>query len=93
MADVKVKIYTPEGRYVGYFLNPTVHQYPESEYEISGTFFDENGEKTLKLDFNPETLPYFADMTEHQPSPHVRLIRVYIQRGRQPVVMTGVGGL
>lgn len=92
MADVKVKVYTPQGLYVGYFLNPIVQQYPESEYEISGQFFDENGQLTQKLDFNPETLPYFADMTEHVASSHVRLTRVYIQRGRQPVTMTGVGG-
>ncbi len=91
MADAKLKIYTPAGLYVGYFLNPVVQQYPEAEYEITGKFFDENGVNTGKLEFNPEALPYFADLSECPGMGHTRLVKVYIQRGRQPVVMTGVG--
>ena len=91
MSEIKVKIYTPAGLYVGYFLNPLIEQFPENEYEISGNFFDEKGDPSGKLDFNPEALPYTADMSEVQGSKHVRLVKVYVQRGRQPVRMTGTG--
>jgi hypothetical protein len=87
----KVKIYTPDGRYVGYFVDAAIEAYPEAEYEISGTFFDENGIMTGRLDFNPEALPYTADLSEVEGAKHVRLINVYVQRGRQPVRVSGLG--
>jgi hypothetical protein len=91
MSDIKAKIYTPTGQYVGYLLNPTIEQFPENEYEISGRFFEENGEVSHKLEFNPESVPYSIDLSDVQNLKHSRLINVYVQRGRQPVRMTGVG--
>jgi hypothetical protein len=91
MSDVKIHIYTPTKQYVGYFLNPTIDQFPEGEYEISGRFFDENNTAATKLEFNPQSLPYTAELSESKGLAHAKLINVYIQRGRQPVRMTGVG--
>jgi len=91
MSDVKVKIYTPAGLYVGYFVNPQIETYPDSEYEISGRFFNEIGEAIGKLEFNPEALPYTADLSDMKDFPHVRLVNVFVQRGRQPVRFSGVG--
>jgi hypothetical protein len=49
MADVKVNVYTPAGKNVGYFINPEVKAYPAGDYEITGDFFEPTGEKpTLK---------------------------------------------
>jgi len=91
MSDVKVKVYTPGGQYVGYFLNPSINQFPEAEYEISGRFFEDTGVAIGKLDFNPQSVPYMADLSEVVGCAHGRLVNVYIQRGRQPVRMTGLG--
>lgn len=91
MSDVKVKVYTPGGQYVGYFLNPSIEQFPEGEYEVSGKFFDDAGVAIIKLDFNPQSVPYAADMSELSGVPHKRLTNVYVQRGRQPVRMSGLG--
>jgi hypothetical protein len=91
MSNVKVNIYTPAGLYVGYFLNPKVDAFPDADYEISGQFFDENGKLVSKMEFNPQALPYVADVSEVQGLAHRKLGNVYLQRGRQPVRMTGSG--
>ena len=91
MSDAKVKIYTPAGQYVGYFLNPDIERFPEGEYEVSGMFYDDNGQVTGKLEFNPEALPYTADLADVAGVCHARLVNVYVQRGRQPVRMSGRG--
>lgn len=91
MSDTKVKIYTPANQYVGYFLNPVLEEYPENEYDISGQFYNDNGEVIERLEFNPESLPYNADLSELSGAKHSRMVRVYIQRGRQPVRMSGLG--
>lgn len=91
MSELKVKIYTPAGQFVGFFLNPTVEKLPESEYEITGRFYDENGDAVGRVDFNPEALPYTADLSELKDVAHGRMVNVYVQRGRQPVRMTGLG--
>lgn len=90
-SSAKVKIYTPGNQYVGYFLNPEVEEFPENEYNLSGHFFDDQGKLVERLDFNPEALPYNADLSELAGAKHARLVRVYVQRGRQPVRMSGVG--
>lgn len=89
MSDTKVNVYTPDGRHVGFFLNPKIQVFPEGDYELSGFFFDSDGEKLDKLDFNPQALPYTADISQVQGMPHSQLQNVYVQRGRQPVRMTG----
>ena len=89
MSDVKVNIYTSGGDHVGYFLNPTVQAFPEGDYELRGQFFDSNGDRIFKLELNPEILPYTADLREVSESAHDKLHRVYVHRGRQPVMMTG----
>ena len=91
MSDIKVKIYTPANKYVGYFLNPVLDEYPENEFDISGQFHNDNGEPIERLEFNPESLPYNADLSELRDAKHSRMVRVYIQRGRQPVRMSGLG--
>lgn len=88
MADIKVNIYSPSGKRVGYFLNPAVEAFPEGDYEISGSFFDERGAQVTRLEFNPEALPYTADLSEVPGSQHEKLSRVYVQRGRPPFKMS-----
>jgi hypothetical protein len=86
MTEKKVNIYTPAGNHVGYFVNPQVECLGENDFEIKGEFFDNQGVRVLKLDFNPESLPYSADLAQ---SAQGQLKKVYVQRGRQPIVMTG----
>ncbi|MBS2004245.1 MAG: hypothetical protein JST44_22250 [Cyanobacteria bacterium SZAS LIN-5] len=91
MADVKVNIYTPSAQHVGYFLNPEIESFPDGDYEISGRFYDDLGEAVGKMEFNPEVLPYVADLSDVKDVAHKKLVRVYLQRGRQPIRMTGTG--
>lgn len=92
MSDVKVNVYTSVGAHVGYFLNPHVQAFPEGDYELSGEFFDENGDRIQKLDFNPQALPYVADLSAVNGLAHTKIENVYVQRGRQPVRMSGNAG-
>jgi len=89
MSDVKVNVYTTVGAHVGYFLNPNVQAFPEGDYELSGEFFDTDGTRIQKLDFNPQALPYVADLSSVNGVTHTKIEKVYVQRGRQPVRMTG----
>src|SRR5262249_51317508 len=73
MADVKVNVYTPTGDAVGYFLNPVIKAYPEGDYEVTGEFFDSDGSRVDKLNFNPQALPYSADMSAVQGLAHSKL--------------------
>ncbi|HEY9677597.1 MAG TPA: hypothetical protein V6C76_06285 [Drouetiella sp.] len=91
MADVKVNIYTPSAQHVGYFLNPEIEAFPDGDYEISGRFFDDVGQPIGKMEFNPEVLPYIADLSDVAGVAHKKLVKVYLQRGRQPVRMSGTG--
>lgn len=91
MSDVKVNIYTQDGQHVGYFLNPKVDAFPDDDYEIIGHFFDGTGTLAGKMDFNPQVLPYIADLTDVENAAHKKLERVFLQRGRQPIRMTGTG--
>jgi len=91
MSNVKVNVYTPAGLYIGYFLNPKVQSYPDADYEISGQFYDDQGKLISKMEFNPQVLPYVADVSEVAGLAHRKLANVYLQRGRQPVCMTGSG--
>ena len=89
MTEARVNIYTPQGQFVGYFVNPIVKEFPEGDYEIKGEFFDSDGSRVAKLEFNPQVLPYTADLKEIPNLANERIYRVYVQRGRQPVTMTG----
>ncbi len=89
MKDVKVNVYTTAGSHVGYFLNPAIEAFPEGDYEVSGHFFDSNGERVARLEFNPESVPYVVDLRELDGVAHEKLHNVYVQRGRQPIRMSG----
>ena len=93
MSDVKVNVYTVVGTHVGYFLNPVVQTFPEGDYELSGHFYDTDGEPVPKLDFNPQSLPYVADLSALSGLAHSKIENVYVQRGRQPVRMSGNAGI
>jgi hypothetical protein len=85
MTDVKVNIYTGAGSHVGYFINPKIDCFPEGDYEITGHFFEPSGQLAEKLDFNPQSIPYTADLPEGKGTSQIKLVNVYVQRGRQPV--------
>ena len=91
MPDVKVNIYEQNGKLVGYFLDPKVEAFPEGDYSIEGRFFSASDELFSRIDFNPEALPYSADVSGVRNLAHPGLKNVYVQRGRQPVIMTGSG--
>jgi hypothetical protein len=85
---LKVNIYTPAGKHVGYFQDPKIETFRDGDYEISGAFHAPSGELTTKVEFNPQALPYSADLGEAGKD-HKKLKNVYVQRGRQPVLMSG----
>lgn len=91
MSEVKVNIYTAAGQHVGHFLNPKIESFPDDDYQISGRFYDETGKLANKVDFNPQVLAYMADLSDVKGAAHKQLKNVYLQRGRQPVCMTGAG--
>lgn len=89
MSDVKVNIYTAAGQHVGFFVNPKVKEFKEGDYELKGEFFDSEGTRVTKLDFNPQALPYTADLSEVENVSNKKIFRVFVQRGRQPIHMSG----
>lgn len=89
MSDVKVNIYTPAGKHVGFFVNPKVKELQEGDYQLKGEFFDSDGSRVTKLDFNPQALPYTADLSECENVSNKKIFRVFVQRGRQPIEMSG----
>lgn len=90
MSDVKARVSTGLGQTIGYFVNPKVENLCEKDYEISGTFVDESGKAYEKVEFNPEVLPYQIDISGIPSLGIKTLANGYVQRGRQPVVMTAV---
>ena len=89
MPDLTVEIFTPQGARVGKFINPKVEMVPEHHYSITGKFVDESGETPDKIQFNPEVLPYTADISTVTKCTHKCVVKLYVQRGRQPVNMIG----
>ncbi len=89
MAEVKVEIRTPTGQSVGIFKNPVIEMLPEHHYFITGKFFEPDGNAAERVEFNPQVLPYVADISGVSQCTHKKLAGVYVQRGRQPVLMTG----
>ena len=90
MSEHIVSIYTPRGIKVGHFVDPQIQMYPDHHYEISGIFLDHNGQKPGKVEFNPEALPYHAELNQLSKCAHKNLVRVYVQHGQPPVKMTGM---
>lgn len=90
MADVTITVYTPNGSKVGYYQNPKVEMLPEHHYQITGDFYDASGQLAGKAEFNPQVLPYNADISAVSKCSHQKLVGIYVQRGRQPVQMTGI---
>ena len=91
MSEVKARVSTGLGQTIGYFVNPTVKHLCENDYEIRGKFVDESGNPYDKVEFNPEVLPYIVDLSNSNCEVK-NLVRAYVQKGRQPVVMTAVKG-
>ena len=91
MSKTKINVYSTSGVLIGYFIDPQLSAFGQGEYEISGNFFDANGQVAAKVDFNPQAVPYIADLSGLEKTEHKRLRSVYVQRGRQPVRMTGSG--
>ena len=90
MSDQKVMVFTPEGKVAGYFLGPEVHMPLPCHYTIKGQFYDPEGELNHRIQFNPQVMPYTVDMSSISKCNHNKLVKTYIERGRQPVEMAGV---
>lgn len=88
MSEIKVKVSTGNGQVIGYFLNPSVEHLCSEDWEITGTFVDENGRLFDKVEFNPEVVPYILDVSAIKTLGFERLTTGFVQRGRQPVCMT-----
>ncbi len=89
MPDLLVEVFTPTGAKVGVFINPKIEMVSTHHYSITGTFVDAEGTTPDKIQFNPEVLPYTADISSATQCAHRRIVKVYVQRGRQPVNMIG----
>lgn len=89
MPDVIVEVFTPQGVKVGKFINPKIEMAPDHYYVISGQFTEADGRTVDKIPFNPEVLPYYADISGATKCSHQKIVRVYVQRARQPVQMMG----
>lgn len=89
MPEQKIEVFTPKGIKIGYFTNPSLHQFAEHHYQISGQFHDPSGKLFGKVEYNPQVLPYKADISSISKCGHKQIIGLYVQRGRQPVEMTG----
>lgn len=91
MSENRVKVTTTSGQLIGYFVNPKVDNLCEGEWEISGRFVDEDGRPYEKVEFNPQAIPFLIDLTEISQYRQAGVLHNgYVQRGRQPVQMTGV---
>lgn len=90
MSDVKARVSTAQGQTIGFFINPKVENLCLNDFEISGTFVDEAGHPFDRVEFNPEVIPYIIDLSQLSLISLKCLVKAYVQRGRQPVVMTGV---
>lgn len=88
MSDVKARVTTSSGQLIGYFVDFKVVCLCGNDYEIRGTFVDEFGRTYEKIEFNPQVLPYNVDLSQSRDSNVKVLSQGYVQRGRQPVVMT-----
>jgi hypothetical protein len=96
MAEAKITaarivIHAPNGKEVGYFLDAEIEAFPQGDYQITGKFYGDKDELASRLTFNPEAVPYSADLSSASNATHKKLKNVYVQRARQPIVMSGSG--
>lgn len=91
MVEGRVNIYKKNGSLVGYFRNPTINKYCDDEYEVTGVFYDPEGHLVERVEFNPQALPYWAEVKDMSGVQHHQLTNVYIQKGRQPIAISGLG--
>lgn len=91
MGEGKVNVFKSNGALLGYFRDPQINQFSEGEYEIKGMFYGADGSLPTKLDFNPQISPYWASLEGLSGIKHQQLTNVYIQRGRQPVIISALG--
>jgi len=89
MSEPTIKIFSPSKQYIGYFVNPKVEFFPDQEYDFEGNFLDANGKPVEKLEYNPESLPYTAELDGMANIKDKHLHQVYIQRSRPPIKMSG----
>ncbi len=91
MSETTVNVYKKNGSMLGYFRGPKISQFGSDEYEVHGVFYDAEGALVEKLEFNPQSLPYWAEIKNTPDIKHSQLTNVYIQRSRQPITITGLG--
>ncbi len=89
MSERTIKIFSPSGQYIGYFTNPTIEFFPDSDYDFAGTFHDATGAPVSRVEYNPQALPYTAELDGIADVKHKRLNTVYVQHARNPVKMSG----
>jgi 5'(3')-deoxyribonucleotidase len=90
MPEVIVEVFTPGGIRIGKFIDPKVELVSHHNYSITGRFVDADGQVPDKIEYNPEILPYSADLSTTTYCAHKEIVKVYVHRGRQPVQMIGV---
>jgi hypothetical protein len=91
MNQGSISIYKSNGRLFGYFRQAQISRFGESEYGIQGIFYAADGSIPEKLEFNPQSLPYWGTVDGAPGLSHKQLTNVYVQRGRQPVSVTAKG--
>ena len=91
MSSKKINLYKKNGSILGYFSDPKIDKFGDDEYQIKGIFHDAEGGLMDKLEFNPQSLPYWAELQNLPDIQHAQLTNVYIQRNRQPIIITGLG--
>jgi hypothetical protein len=91
MADGRINIYKKNGTLLGYFRDPKISQFGEDEYEVHGIFCDAEGVLIEKLEFNPQSVPYWGEIKDIPGIKHLQLTNIYIQRGRQPITVSALG--
>jgi hypothetical protein len=91
MSKQTIKIFSPSGQYIGYFTNPKIEFFPDSDYDFEGSFYDAAGELVSRIEYNPQALPYTAELDGMPDLKHTRLHTVYIQHARNPIKMSGHG--
>lgn len=90
MSEEKVLVKTYAGSIVGYFLNPTIREVAVDHFQIIGSFFESDGSKNDRIPYNPEALPYSIEFQSKPDCKGMKLVQVYVDRGRQPVKMHGI---
>jgi hypothetical protein len=91
MSKRSIKIFSPAGQYIGHFIDPTIEFFADSDYDFQGSFYDACGDLVSRVEYNPEALPYTAELDGLQDFKHKKLHTVYIQHARHPIKMSGRG--